>query len=141
MSLRGCCLSSWKGHGSGKVPVCWRKVNFTPVIRMVKKDDLGRYRLFSFRPWVDYAANPPGNYFQAHEKGEWKQPVQIYQEQIMHALIAFHNEMSDCVICLDINKAFGTTSGSTVVTKMVRTNWTAQANDKGDENYLDCWTQ
>lgn len=39
----------------------------------------------------------------------------------MHALIASSNEMSDCVVYLDVNKAFGTISGSgVVVTKLVK---------------------
>lgn len=74
----------------------------------------------SFRPWVDYGANPPGSHFKAHEEGDWKQPVQLHQGQITHALIAFYNEMSDCDVYLDISKAFGTISGSIVVTKLVR---------------------
>lgn len=68
-----------------------------------------------FRPWVDYGTNPPGSHFQAHEEGDWKQPVQLHQGQITHALIAFYNEMSDCDVYLDISEAFGTISGSIVV--------------------------
>lgn len=49
MSLGGCRLSSWKGHGSGELPICWRKANFTSVVRKgKKKEDLGNYGLHSF---------------------------------------------------------------------------------------------
>ena len=74
-----------------------------------------------FRLWVDYGANLPGSHFQAREGGDWKQQVQIYLGQVMHAWIVSYYELSDCGVCLDISKAFGTICGSiVVVTKLVR---------------------